>query len=97
MLTGNGGTKKGGLGIMGENAAQTIGNKESAGSGGNTKSQAVESRAEQGLQSLKTRKQEKTGGQLRAQTAIEYVLMISATVVFISMVAFFVKTRVIAP
>ncbi len=33
----------------------------------------------------------------RGQTAIEYTLMISATVVFISLVAFFVKTRVIAP
>ncbi|MBI5226153.1 hypothetical protein HY994_02850 [Candidatus Micrarchaeota archaeon] len=34
---------------------------------------------------------------IRGQTAIEYVLMISATVVFISLTAFFIKTRVIAP
>ncbi len=33
----------------------------------------------------------------RGQTAIEYVMMISATVVFISLTAFFIKTRVIAP
>ncbi|MBI2445379.1 hypothetical protein HYV43_03260 [Candidatus Micrarchaeota archaeon] len=33
----------------------------------------------------------------RAQTAIEYVMMISATVVFITLTAFFIKTRVIAP
>lgn len=34
---------------------------------------------------------------VRGQTAIEYVMMISATVVFISLTAFFIKTRVIAP
>ena len=33
----------------------------------------------------------------RGQTAIEYVMMISATVVFITLVAYFVKNKVVAP
>ncbi len=44
-----------------------------------------------------TVKHDKPKTRVRAQTAIEYVMMISATVVFISLTAFFIKTRVIAP
>lgn len=43
------------------------------------------------------KKKENRKNAVRAQTAIEYVMMISATVVFISLTAFFIKTRVIAP
>jgi len=43
------------------------------------------------------KKQKKKKNTQRGQTAIEYIMMISATVVFISLTAFFIKTRVIAP
>ncbi len=33
---------------------------------------------------------------MKGQTAIEYLLLVSATIVFVSLIAYFIKTRVVA-
>lgn len=35
--------------------------------------------------------------QAKGQTAIEYLLLIAATIAFVTVIAYFIKTKVVAP